>query len=214
LISLRFKRQGFALLAVLWIIVALGVLGITASRAVHRAVASAEGERDRVAGRWVAEGCIARLRAASDAVLSEDPYSAAARWSKLDSVVGVDSVHSLPKCDLSLRVAGRPVLGRASAAELGSLPGMTNEAVAIILRMRGDKNADADLALLAAQLSRDGRAIFDEHYAELTRRLAIEPDAWVVRSRAHLGVPPTPVNIEAWFIRGGTRAALVRWVEW
>lgn len=211
---LRLRRQGFALLAVLWIIVALGVLAITVSRAVHRAIVSAEGERDRVAGRWVAEGCIARLRAASDAALGDDPYSAAARWSKLDSVVGVDSVHSLPKCDLSLRVAGRPVLGRASASELDSLPGMTNEAVATILRMRAEGKSTANLALLAAQLSRDGRASFEAHFADLSRQLVIEPDAWVVRSRAHFGVPPTPVNIEARFIRGGTRAALVRWVEW
>jgi hypothetical protein len=210
----RGTRQGFALLAVLWIIVALGVLAITASRVTHRAVSSAQAERDRVVGRWIAEGCIARLRAASDAALDQDPYSAADSWSNLDALVGVDSIHTLPGCDLSLRVGGRPVVRRASAAELDSLPGMTNEAVAAILRMRTDRKSNVNLALLAAQLSRDARAIFEAHYRELSDRLVTEPDVWVVRSRAHLGVPATPVNIEARFIRGGTRAALVRWVEW
>lgn len=210
----RVKRQGFALLAVLWIIVALGVLAITASRVTHRAIASAEGERDRVTGRWIAEGCIARLRSLMDAALAADPDSAAAKWGALDSVVGVDSIRTLSKCDVSLRVAGWSVLGRTSAAELDSLPGMTGEAVATILRLRTERKSNATLALLAPQLSRDGRAIFEAHYAELSRRLVVEPDVWVVRSRAHLGVPATPVNIEAQFIRGGNRAAPVRWIEW
>ena len=44
--------------------------------------------------------------------------------------------------------------------------------------------------------------------------LAREPNAWLVRSQVHLGVPSTPVNLEVRFVRAGNRAALVRWVEW
>ena len=206
-------RRGFALLAVLWIIVALGVLSITFARITYRALAGARQERDRITGRWNAEGCIARLRAVGDAVLGEDPYRASDRWRNLDSIAGVDSTSALVGCDLTVRIAGRPVLTRASAAELDSLPGMTPEAVAKLLQLRAIRPLN-DLLPLAASLSPDARAVFDASYAELSHRLAIEPDAWVVRSQAHLGAPPTPVNIEARFVRAGTRAALVGWQEW
>jgi len=109
--------------------------------------------------------------------------------------------------------AGWPVISRATAAELDSLPGMTPEAVAKILQLRAIRPL-TDLLPVAASLSPDARAVFDASYQELSRRLATEPDAWVVRSQAHLGVPPTPVNVEARFVRAGTRAALVRWIEW
>jgi hypothetical protein len=207
-------RRGFALLAVLWIIIALGVLAITVATVTYRAIGAAQGERDRLVGRWSAEGCIARFRAVGDAVLGEDPYRASDRWRVLDSIIGVDSASALAGCDVTVRMDGRPVLGRASAAELDSLPGMTHEAVAKILQLRATRAPLSDLFPVAASLSPDARAVFDAHYLELSRLLVTEPDAWVVRSRAHLGVPPTPVNVEARFVRAGTRAALVRWVEW
>jgi type II secretory pathway pseudopilin PulG len=205
--------RGFALLAVLWIIIVLGVLAIMVSRVTYRALTGAREERDRVVGRWNAEGCIARLRAVSDAVLREDPYRARDRWQQLDSIVGIDSVAAFTGCDLTVRTTGRPVLTRASASELDSLPGMTPEAVAKLLQLRATRPL-TDLLPLAASLSPGARALFDASYADLSRRLVTEPDAWVVRSQAHLGVPPTPVNIEARFVRAGTRAALVGWKEW
>jgi hypothetical protein len=206
-------RRGFALLAVLWIIIALGVLAITVSRVTYRAMAGAQGEHDRVIGRWNAEGCISRFRSVSDAVLAEDPYRSSDRWRWLDSIVQIDSAPTLKGCDVTIRMEGRPVLGRASAAELDSLPGMTPEAVAKILQLRAIRPL-TDLLPIVAALSPGARKVFDASYVELSRSLAIEPDAWVVRSQAHLGAPPTPVNIEARFVRAGTRAALIRWQEW
>jgi hypothetical protein len=207
-------RRGFALFAVLWIIIALGVLAITVSRTTYRALAGAQGEKDRVIGRWTAEGCIARLRAVSDAVLAEDPNRARDRWQTLDSTVEADSASALTGCDITIRVDGRPVLARATVADLNSLPGMTPEAVAKIRQMQSMGAPLTDLVPVAATLSPGARAVFDASFAELSRRIAIEPDAWVVRSRAHLGVPPTPVNVEVRLVRAGTRAALVRWIEW
>jgi hypothetical protein len=209
-----FGRRGFALLAVLWIIIGLAVLMITLARVTHRALAAAEGHSDRLRGRWIAEGCIARLRASSDAALSEDPYRASARWTMLDSVVGVDTNRTLPGCDISLSIDGRPVVSRATTAQLDSLPGMSDEAITTILRMRASDHPLTSLVPIAAELSPDARAFFDASYSELSRRIVVEPDAWVVRSRAHLGTPPTPVNIEARLVRGGTRAAIAQWVEW
>jgi hypothetical protein len=199
---------------VLWIIIALGVLALTVSRTTYRALAGAQGEKDRVIGRWSAEGCIARVRAVSDAVLSADPFRAGEKWQKLDAIVAGDSASTLTDCDITIRMDGRPVLARATAAELDSLPGMTPEAVANILQLQSMRAPLTDLVPVAATLSPAARAVFDASYAELSRRVAVEPDAWVVRSRSHLGVPPTPVNVEVRLVRAGTRAALVRWIEW
>lgn len=207
-------RRGFALLAALWMIIALGVLALTTSRVTYRAIVGAHGERDRLVGRWRAEGCIARIRAISDAVLSDDPYGASDIWRALDSVVAIDSASTLAECDVTIRIDGRPVLARASEEELSLLPGMSPEAVTTILRLRSTSPPLTDLALVAPALSPDARAVFDASYPELSRRVVSEPDAWVVRSRAHFGAPATPVNLEARFVRAGTRAALVRWVEW
>jgi hypothetical protein len=207
-------RRGFALLVVLWIIIALGVLAITIASVTYRSIAADQGEQGHVIGRWSAEGCIARVRAVTDGVLGEDPSRASDRWRMLDSIVGVDSASALRGCDLTLLTDGRPVLTRAAPAELDSLPGITPEAVAKILQFRAAHAPLTDLIPIAASLSPAARAVFDASYAELSRRLTTEPDAWVVRSRAHFGIPPTPVNVEARFVRAGTRAALVRWVEW
>jgi hypothetical protein len=208
------QRRGFALLAVLWIVIALGVLAITVSRTTYRALTGAQGEKDRIIGRWSAEGCIARVRAVSDAVLAEDPSRAGEKWQKLDSIVGADSASSLTGCDFTILLGGRPVLARATAADLDSLPGMTPEAVATILQLQSMGAPLTDLVPVASALSPGARAVFDASYAQLSRRLALEPDAWVVRSRAHLGVPPTPVNVEVRLVRAGTRAALTSWIEW
>ncbi|HWP14247.1 MAG TPA: hypothetical protein VNM46_01340 [Xanthobacteraceae bacterium] len=192
----------------------MGVLAITVARVSYRAVAGARGERDRVAGRWIAEGCIARLRAISDAVLAENPDQARDNWRMLDSMVAGETARSLTGCDMAMVMDGRPVLSRAAAADFDTLPGMTPEAVSKILEIRATRVPLTDLIVVAAALSPRARAILEASYATLSRRVVSEPDAWVVRSRAHRGLPPTPVNVEARLVRAGTRVALTQWREW
>lgn len=206
-------RRGFTLLAVLWIIIGLGVLaGALAQRAQH-AFAVTRGTHDRIVGRWLAEGCLARWQALVNEVMQADPTHAGAAWRDLERTMQ-DSVGMLDGCDLVVHVDGRLMLTRATDAQLAALPGMTPEAIARIIEFRVRGMPITDLLQIEGLLSPVSKLIFDAHYAELTRVTTAEPDVWVVRARAHVGEPSTPMNVEARFVRGGTRAAVVRWVEW
>jgi len=206
-------RRGFTLLAVLWIIISLGVLAGVLGQRARRAVAVTQGAHDRIVGRWLAEGCLARWQALVNEVMSANPTQASGAWRDLERTMH-DSGAMLDGCDLDVRVDGRLMLSRATDVQLAGLPGMTPEAIARIFEFRARGEPITDLLQIEGQLSPVAKLMFDAHYAELTRVTTVEPDVWVVRSRAHVGVPPTPMNVEVRFVRGGTRAAVIRWVEW
>ncbi len=209
---------GFALLGVLWIIVGLSVLALAMGRVSRHAVTVAEIAHDQIVGRWLADGCLARLRSVTNGVLA-DPTHQATVWRVLDRMVLVDSSATLTGCELSLRPDGRIVLDRASVTDLDTIPGMTLEAIARIVQMQQARTPITDLLLIERALTPAAKALFDAHYLDVLQRTTIEPDAWVVRARAQgappaLGIPPTPVNIEARLVRAGNRVAVMRWVEW
>lgn len=207
------RRRGFAMLAVLWIIVALSVLALAVGEVARHAVASVQREHDRTVGRWAAEGCISRFRA----VLADSlagPEQTARVWRAIDTVVLGGNDARTTGCDLSARTAGRVVLGRASEQVLDSVPGMSFEATTRVLAMRTSGTPIIELQAVEASLSPEAKAVFDTHYVELSRLLTVQPDAWIIRSQSHVGQPPTPMNIEARLVRAGSRAGIVRWVEW
>src|SRR5580704_15704926 len=70
-------NTGFALLGVLWIIVGLSVLALAMGRVSWHAVTTAEIAHDRIVGRWLGEGCIARMRSVTNGLLANDPTHAA-----------------------------------------------------------------------------------------------------------------------------------------
>lgn len=212
------SRNGFALLGVLWIITGLGVVALAMGRISRRAVAQSEIEYDRIVGRWLAEGCLARLRSVTNGMLEGDPLHAPVVWQTLDRVLA-DSSAALTGCDLSLRPDGRIVLDRASAPDLDTLPGMTLEAIAHVLGMQRAGTPITNLLLIEGALTPAAKAAFDANYVALLQRITVEPDAWLVRARARVDapateIPPTPVNIEVRLVRAGSRAAVMRWVEW
>jgi hypothetical protein len=207
-------NAGFALLGVLWIIIGLSVMALAMARVSWHAVTVAEIEHDQITGRWLAEGCLARLRSVTNSVLANDPPHAPVVWRALDTVLLTDSAAALTGCDLTVRTDGRIVLDRALPPELDTLPGMTPEAIARVLQRQETHTPMTDLVVIESALSPAAKALFDAHYAELLRMVTVEPDAWVVRARVDIGAPPTPVNVEARLVRAGSRAAVMRWVEW
>ena len=210
----RAPRRGFALLAVLWIIIGMSVLALATSGAGRHAVAAAQREHDRIVGRWIDEGCVERLRAVLDAAMARAQSQAAVVWRDADRVVLTDSAAAMAGCDVTMQTSGRVVWSRASEAQLDSLPGMSFEAVMKALRLRTAGAPITDVLVLEGSLSPEAKALFDMHFQDLTRLATVDPDAWAVRVRAHVGDPPTPVNVAVRLVRAGTRAAVVRWVEW
>ena len=205
---------GFALLGVLWIIVGLSVVALAMGRMSWHAIMAAQTQHGRIVGRWLADGCLARFRSVTNGLLGAEAARATTIWRTLDRTLLVDSGAALTECDISMQTAGRIVLNRAVTSDLDTLPGMTLEAIAHILQFQQAGTPITDLVLVESALTRPAKLLFDTHYRDLLIETTPEPDVWVVRARAHVGVPPTPVNIEMRLVRAGARAAVVRWVEW
>ncbi|HET7463775.1 MAG TPA: hypothetical protein VFJ82_21145 [Longimicrobium sp.] len=118
----------------------------------------------------------------------------------LDTLVDVDSA--------------RIALNAAAPAVLASLPGFGPEAVSRLLELRARGDRVTDLAAVTGLLSEGGRQAFEHAYASLAPRVALEPDAWVVTSRAADGEPAVGAVVELTLVRASTRVAVVRRKTW
>lgn len=95
------SRRGFALLAVLWTMVGVSALAMTALLAAREAVATAQYRTAALRGAWAAEDCIARARAAIDATLTDEDA-----WRVLDSLVPRSPIVTSAGCDIRLAPTG------------------------------------------------------------------------------------------------------------
>jgi len=303
-------RDGFALLAALWILVGVSALVLTVALAGREA---AHASRNRVAlarARWRAAGCLERARAvAADAIASPEARTSAvppAGWGGVDRAIADSPL--LEGCGVRVRAAGarvdvntadvetlsrllnaagvpafaadsmadaladwrddddlvRPLgaerpwygarqaflprnapladvrelrrvrgwgavagldtlvavdsarvpLNQAPPAVLASLPGMGREAVGRVMELRARGERVVDLAAFSGVLSPGARQAFEQAYASLAPRVALEPDAWIVASRAEDGQPAVAAVVEMTLVRAGTRVAVVRRRTW
>ncbi|HEX2780179.1 MAG TPA: hypothetical protein VHM30_11815 [Gemmatimonadaceae bacterium] len=125
-------RRGFALLAVLWVIVGLGLLYTMAVVAARESVATAQYRVSHSRAAWRAEGCAELARAASgEAMLDE--RTATLAWRMLDSVVAPALLPDM-QCAVELRASGTTLdANRADESRLEAL-----------LRAAGVDSAGAD----------------------------------------------------------------------
>jgi len=106
------RRNGFALLAALWVTVALSAMALT-GLLVAREVMS--GGRNRIAlmrGQWRAEDCLERARAVINDALSGGhaiPRPVGGGWEALDRVVAASPAITDAACDVTLAPAGLAV---------------------------------------------------------------------------------------------------------
>ncbi len=124
----RFDRRGFALLAVLWIMVGVSALALLANLAARRAVATSANRLSLTRAQWRAEDCLERARAAIADVLagraswSLSAGSSPAGWGTLDRAVTRSPLLTEAHCDVALRAAGTAVdVNAADAEQLGRL---------------------------------------------------------------------------------------------
>lgn len=132
-------RLGFALIGVLWVIVAVSTLVLAARLVARESVQAAMNRRELERTRWVAEGCVARARAAAVRAQSEALHRQrdSVVWGRLD----VELLRSLlvRGCDLHVRaVGGRLDANGADGASLRRL-----FAAAGLRRGQADSLADA-----------------------------------------------------------------------
>jgi general secretion pathway protein K len=300
-------RRGFALIAILWLLVAMAALGLDDSVTTRDALATAQNRMNATRATWHAEECGEVVRAMTDDALGDTLIAASAAWDTLDrSLTGLST--ALPECTISARAAGdrldvneadgdaltaafaasgvgeetadsladalldwrdadsipRPrgaeigwyraagriapanhafesvgqirlvrgfegadsliallgvepgkiVLDRAPLAVIASLPGMSPEAVARIAELRWRREPVGDISALGASLSQDARARLSAAYPQLTRLIASEPDAWIIRIIAGSGQPAVNVTEELRLVRAARRAGVTRARLW
>ena len=106
---MKATRCGFALLAVLWIVVAVVSLGLTISVAAREAIATARNRANSTRALWRALDCLERSRAAiHDALQGAQPGlpQRASPWLSLDTVVARAGIAPDLGCRLDVRAAG------------------------------------------------------------------------------------------------------------
>ena len=238
------RSRGFALLAVLWVCIALGTL---AADAVDHARADAAVSGTAVAtirARWAAEGCLAVGQSRLDAILASgralelppgdtlflangarcvlDSYDPSARFNRdsmsaadaarFDSALAVSGLaHSAARDTLETVYGdGRINLNRARPVVIATLPGITPEAIRVLVEARAWRGSLHGLDELAARLSPAGRAALLEHYPELLPRVSFRTGALVLGARGWTDGSPASATIEVLAVNGGNRAAVIQ----
>lgn len=100
------NETGFALLAVLWVMVGVSALALLYRVAAREAVAAATNRADLSVARWRAEGCAEAARAAISAALQSGEGGRPGRWgwSNLDTAVASDPF--VAGCAVCMRPSG------------------------------------------------------------------------------------------------------------
>ena len=118
-------RHGFALLAVLWVIVGVSAIATATLLLARGAVSVAHNRIALTRARWHAEDCVERARAVIDDALANGddvPRPIPGGWDVLDRVVLASPAVVDAGCDLTVRPAGTSVnVNIADADQLGAL---------------------------------------------------------------------------------------------
>jgi general secretion pathway protein K len=96
-------RRGFALLAVLWVLVGVTAIGLLLMRTARDEVGATRNRVARIRAAWLAEGCAERARAVVDDAMTEMRRVDSA-WQAMDSVVAASPMRA--GCDVTLVPAG------------------------------------------------------------------------------------------------------------
>lgn len=99
------RRQGFALLLVLWMLVGVAAIGLGLVSSGRSTVAASTNRVLLARGAWWADGCLARARAVIDDTLRSPTKVAEAAWRSLDSVIAFSQI-TAAGCYLEARPTG------------------------------------------------------------------------------------------------------------
>jgi general secretion pathway protein K len=102
----RRARSGFALLAVLWVIVGLTTLALASSLVARNAIAAARNRTELARARWRATDCVERARAAMGALLRSPAQGDTPVWSTMDAGISVSPLLTSARCDVRMRAVG------------------------------------------------------------------------------------------------------------
>lgn len=112
------RREGFALPAVLWLLVTISAVSLMGTLAARDAVATAQNRVSHRRALWRAEGCAELVRATLAASLRDADRS----WAMLDTVVASSADLTASGCTIETRASGTTLdVNSASADQLRAL---------------------------------------------------------------------------------------------
>jgi type II secretory pathway component PulK len=106
------REDGFALLAVLWVVAAMSGLGLLVSLSAREAIGAADNRANLTRAAWRAADCVERARAAAGEALEDSGLGAlgdADPWSELDRVILSHRLFLGSDCDLTITAAGTAI---------------------------------------------------------------------------------------------------------
>jgi general secretion pathway protein K len=119
------ERKGFALLAVLWVVVGVATFAFASSLAARNAIASSHNRSDMLRATWRANDCVERARAAiGEALLATERIDARSQlgWSDLKEVVRISPAVAEARCEVHLEAVGSRIdVNRVDAEILDAL---------------------------------------------------------------------------------------------
>jgi general secretion pathway protein K len=99
-------RRGFALLAALWVTVALSAMALVGLLVARDVLGGAQNRITLMRGRWRAEDCLERSRAVIDGALSGRSGGGGGAWEALDRIVAASPVVTEVACEVTLVPTG------------------------------------------------------------------------------------------------------------
>jgi Tfp pilus assembly protein PilX len=209
------RERGFALLAVLWVVVALAALtgaGVLSERTGGRVT------RNRIAlarAHWAAEGCLAVALSALDSTARAARPLGAISGDTLFLADGARcwAAATDPGAEPDNDTEGVNV-NAAPAAVLARLPGFGEEAVRVVLSRRAWGERIDNLFQVIGRLSPAARAPMMAHYGALLRRVTFAPGRIVVTVTGRADGSPAVTTIDVVVVPAGPRAAVVRRRMW
>lgn len=106
--------------------------------------------------------------------------------------------------------SGRMLLSGAPLALLRALPGMSDEAIAVIREWRATSDERIDLSRVADRLAGPAKSLLVANLARLEQLTCASPEAWILRSTSSLGEPPLAATVEERLALSGGRVAITR----
>jgi hypothetical protein len=105
---------------------------------------------------------------------------------------------------------GRIALSSAPSIVLQAIPGFTPEIADAVVAYRSSHGPLTDLNDVFALVSHESAAELEDHFQDAARVATADPDAWLLRSTAHDGVPAVNAVVEWRMVRQTDRVAIVR----
>jgi general secretion pathway protein K len=132
------------------------------------------------------------------------------RLAELRDVMGMTGeTYDLVRPHLTLLGSGQVNLNVAAHPVLLALPGMTEPAVAVVLRRRAGRQPLRSLLELTNELPTEARAVLQDHLTELQARAAFETREIVAQSEGWAEGSPVHSVTTGLFARGGSNAFLI-----